>query len=385
MRNNGDHTFTDVGPQTCINTRLGLVNGQVLTLDHDNDGDSDLLLASIGEVSLYRNNGDGTYSDVTVKAGLTPFQRVKGACRAHSAQARRPRCERSVAMGAAVGDYDNDGDVDLFLTGRSEDPIDRFHTLYENDGFGSFTDVTDWAGDLAEGGISGIHWGNAFFDYDNDGDLDLYVTNEGHTRIKTNTLYQNDGGGQFSIVTDLAFPSDTGPSGAAAAIGDYNQDGALDIYAPAGGIFGTGGKGAFFENQSGLNNHFLVVKLRGVVSHRDAYGARITVKAPGLSQLRDHHTSAVDPRSVHFGLGGEDTIDEVQVRWPSGIVQRVVGAQVDRMLEITEPANCVRGAEYVEFRGSEELVFTTVECPDPRAVKRKRRTSRFPDDPICAP
>jgi hypothetical protein len=223
-------------------------------------------------------------------------------------------------MGGAVGDYDNDGDIDVFLTGRSEDGLDRFSSLYRNEGSGAFVDVTADAGDLADGGISGLFWGNAFFDFDNDGDLDLYVTNEGLSEIRTNVLYQNDGAGRFTRVTDLAFPSDTGPSAAAAAIGDYNNDGALDIYAPAGGL-GSGGRGAFYENLTGKTNHWIVVRLQGTLSHRDAFGARVTITAGGKTQLRELHTSPVDPQPLHFGLGETTSVDEIRVRWPSGIVQ----------------------------------------------------------------
>jgi hypothetical protein len=370
-RNNGDGTFTDVGPQTCIDLQSALSLGQILVFDYDNDADSDLLFASTVDVSLYQNNGDGTFTDVAVAAGLTPFAHSKRSCDRHAGRARRPACPLSVAMGGALGDYDNDGDIDIFLTGRTEDRLDRFSTLYRNDGPGVFTDVTADAGDLAAGGISGIFWGNAFFDFDNDGDLDLYVTNEGLTEIKTNTLYQNDGGGRFTRVTDLAFPSDTGPSGAAAAIGDYNDDGALDIYAPAGAL-GTGGLGAFFENMTGQTNHWLVVQLRGTLSHRDAFGARVTVSANGQTQLRELHTSPVDTQRLHFGLGDASSIDEVRVRWPSGIVQVLRDAPVDQRLVISEPSECVVDSEEIAA------------CPVTRKFPRERRSANSSDKPVCA-
>jgi hypothetical protein len=378
MRNNGDHTFTDVTTMTCLEPATSLINGQILIFDFDDDADSDLLLVSFFGMSLYQNNGDGTFSDVAVRAGLTPFERNKSGCTARGLRDRRPGCESISSMGGAVGDYDNDGHIDVFLTGRRGEGGAPGSTLYRNDGAGGFTDVTAESGDLAIDDISGIHWGNAFFDYDNDGDLDLYVTSESRTEIRTNSLYENNGDGTFARVTGIAFPRDTGPSGAAAAIGDYNSDGALDVYAPAG-LLGTGGLGAFYENLSGQKKHWVVVRLRGSISHRDAYGARVTLRADGHTQLRELHTSPVDPTPLHFGLGNAGTIDENRVRWPSGVVQTLDGAAIDQVIEIAEPAECRVASDYPEPGQS------IVECPAPVDLKQEVRRARFPDQPICRP
>jgi hypothetical protein len=381
MRNNGDHTFTDVSAKTCLDPRIQLINGQILVFDFDDDADSDLLLASrvgIIGITLYQNNGDGTFSDVTVRAGLTSFRRNKQGCTLKRRRNERSECESTASMGGAVGDYDNDGHIDLFLTGRRGEDLAPFSTLYRNDGDGGFVDVTAESGDLAVDDISGIHWGNAFFDYDNDGDLDLYVTSENVTEIDTNSLYENAGDGTFTRVTDLAFPSNTGPSGAAAAIGDYNNDGALDIYAPSG-LLGSGGRGAFYENLTGQQKHWIVVRLRGTISHRDAYGARVTVRTGGRTQLRELHTSPVDPQPLHFGLGTAMSVDEIRVRWPSGIVQVLHGAEIDRIIDIAEPTECVVASDYPEPGQS------ILECPVPASVKQEVRSARFPDQPICRP
>jgi hypothetical protein len=379
MRNNGDNTFTDVSEQTCLDPATDLVNGQIFVFDFDDDADSDLLFAtSRSSIILYQNNGDGTFTDVTVKAGLTPFGRNKEGCDAASAHAQRPECVSTDSMGGAVGDYDNDGHIDVFLTSRDEEDFSLLSTLYRNDGLGGFIDVTAESGDLAVDDISGTHWGNAFFDFDNDGDLDLYVTSENITGINTNSLYENNGDRTFTRVTDLAFPRSTGPSGATAAIGDYNGDGALDIYAPSG-ILGSGGSGAFYENLTGQENHWIVVRLRGTISHRDAYGARVTVRATGRTQMRELHTSPVDPQPLHFGLGTALSVDEIRVRWPSGVVQTLHGAAADRVIEIAEPAECVVATDYPEPGQS------ILECPVPRSVKREVRRARLPDRPVCRP
>ncbi len=378
MRNNGDNSFTDITARTCLERASRLINGQILVFDFDNDADPDLLFASLDGITLYQNNGDGTFSDVTVKAGLTPYPRNRNGCTASGWRDRRPECESTASMGGAVGDYDNDGNIDLFLTGRRGDEETPFSTLYRNDGHAGFSDVTAESGELEAGDISGLHWGNAFFDYDNDGDLDLYVTSESVTEIRTNSLYQNNGDRTFSHVTNLAFPSDTGPSGGAAAVGDYNGDGALDVYAPAG-ILGSGGLGAFYENLSGSRNHWLVVRLRGTISHRDAYGARVSVRAGGRSQLRELHTSPVDPQPLHFGLGTATSVDEIQVRWPSGIVQRLQGASIDRVIEIAEPTECRVDSDY-PAPGQSILA-----CPVSSKAKQPLRSARFPDKPICRP
>ncbi len=378
MRNNGDHTFTEVTAKTCLNPRSPFGVGQILAFDFDDDADPDLLFASIFAITLYQNNGDGTFSDVTVSAGLTPFSRNRQGCTANGRRNRRPECASTASVGGAVGDYNNDGHIDVFLTGRLSDDGTPVSSLYRNDGAGGFTDVTAESGDLAAGDISGMHWGNAFFDFDNDGDLDLYVTSQSVTEIHINSLYENNGDETFTRVTDLAFPRDTGPSGAAAAIGDYNNDGALDIYAPSG-VLGSGGRGAFFENLTGQQRHWIVVRLRGAISHRDAYGARVTIRAGGRTQLRELHTSPVDPQPLHFGLGTATAVDEIEVRWPSGILQTLRGVDVDRVIQIAEPTECVIATDYPEPGQS------ILECPVPRSVKQEVRSAKFPDQPICRP
>jgi hypothetical protein len=322
-RNRGDGTFEDASAGSGLDAWKtgGDLLGQFLTFDYDDDGDSDvLLLARVSPIprrapALFRNEGDGTFSEVTSAAGL--------------------ETSRLPGIGGCAGDYDNDGDLDLFITGRGGLFDQQRNALYRNNGDGTFTDVIGDAGDLAEGGASGLWTGNSFFDYDNDGDLDLYVTNEGFQALRSNSLYRNNGDGTFSLVTDLAFRTGAAPSGAVAAVFDYNDDGALDIYAPRGAI-GEGGRGGFFENLVGLANHWIKIRLDGTVSNRDGYGARVTVETPAGRQVREMNDTPDDPHVLHFGLGDAASIDQLEVRWPSGLVERLRDVEADQTLELWE-------------------------------------------------
>jgi hypothetical protein len=340
-RNAGNGSFEDVTKNACLDTKLDLMNGQIVTFDYDDDGDSDLVAASyFADITLLRNEGDGLFSDVTNAAGFDVFKKSEVACRPHGRWRRGRSCPRNGAMGIAAGDYDNDGHIDLFITGRGVYGDAQRNALFRNNGDGTFTDVIADAGDLALGGVGGLHWGNAFFDYDNDGDLDLHVTNDGFDEIATNTLYRNDGDGAFTRVTEIAFPIGTAPSGAAAAMGDFNDDGALDIYAPSG-ILGSGGRGALFENLIGSRAHWIAVDLRGTISHADAFGARVSVTVGGRTQIREVHTGSVETLPLHFGLADATVVDELQVRWPSGLVETLLGLAVDQRIEIEEASGCM--------------------------------------------
>ncbi|MFV1978074.1 MAG: ASPIC/UnbV domain-containing protein, partial [Myxococcota bacterium] len=141
----------------------------------------------------------------------------------------------------------------------------------------------------------------------------------------------------------------------------------------------SGGLGAFYENLMGQQGHWIVVRLRGAISHLDAFGARVTVRAAGRTKLRELHTSPVDPQPLHFGLGTAMSVDETRVRWPSGIVQVLHGAEIDRMIDIAEPTECRVASDYPEPGQS------ILECPVPVSVKQEVRSARFPDQPICRP
>jgi len=313
LRNNGNNTFTDIIEKTVLPQRGALDQG--VCFDYDNDNDQDLLFALGQGDALYlcRNDGNGMFADVTVSAGID--------------------ASRGGAVGFAAGDYDNDGDIDIFLSGLTYPDDDlNVNALYRNNGNGTFTDVTKEAG-VTGSMFMGSWWGSDFFDYDNDGDLDLYVTDCAFMR---NTLYRNDGDGTFTYVTDRGFPEGINPGSGVACIADYNNDGALDIYAPAG----TGGTGALFKNLVGIKNNWIKINLEGTTSNRDAYGARVYVKTgDSPTQLREVHTGSVETQPLHFGLGKASLINEIKIYWPSGSVQTLYDISVNQTINIVEVLN----------------------------------------------
>ncbi len=328
MENQGDLTFVDRLAASGL-PRVPTPNlvGRVATLDYDNDGDPDVLFTSPGvPPSLWRNNGDGTFSDVTAEAFPTFLP-------------------PSVA-GVALGDCDNDGDVDLFVTDipTRMNPPNR---ILINEG-GVFRDAGDAAGDIAAYNFTGLWWGNEFFDFDNDGHLDLFVSKDvtfpGTTlpALDRNALFRNDGSCHFTLINDQAFPANYAGMGGAAAMADYDGDGDIDVYAPGGQIIGR--TGALLRNELGDKLHWLKVALEGTRSNRDGYGARVTLEAGGLSQMREIASSAVDPSVAHFGLGAQTVVDRLEVRWPSGIHEVFRGIGADQTFRVVE-VDCGTGRD----------------------------------------
>ena len=223
---------TDIAGVSCTGYSNGVAWG-----DYDNDGDLDLYVANLSEANvLYRNNGDGTFTDVTSEAGV--------GCTGYS-------------RGVAWGDYDNDGDLDLYVANS-----DGANVLYRNNGDGTFTDVTDEAGVGCTGSSRGVAWG----DYDNDGDLDLYVANF----YEANVLYRNNGDGTFTMVG--AGVGCTGSS-KGVAWGDYDNDGDLDLY-----VANWDEANVLYRNNGNLN-HWLQIRLHGTISNRSAIGTKVKVIA----------------------------------------------------------------------------------------------------------
>jgi len=280
--------------------------------DYDNDGDLDLYVVKErglgGKESanvLYRNNGNGTFTDVTGEAGV--------GCRGNS-------------RGCAFGDYDNDGYLDLYVT-NSDYQAD---VLYRNNGDGTFTDVTGEAGVVHTGWGTGV----AFGDYDNDGYLDIYVMNAFEPHI----LFHNNGDGTFTDISDMAAVGSTVLEGGL-TLGDFDNDGDLDIYLAAWG------KANILYRNNGNDNRWLALKTRGVASNRDGIGARVRVVAGDLSMVREVSGGSgylsQNSLPVEFGLGSYPQADTITVNWPSGIVDTFYAVNADEFYTAIEGNNLV--------------------------------------------
>jgi hypothetical protein len=312
--------------------------------DYDNDGDLDCFLTKYGgQPSRMLRNDWPMFTDVTTG----------------------PLLDNGPSFGACWGDYDNDGDLDLYIVKGAGLP----NRLLRNDGAGVFTDVT--AGPLGDtGGGYGACWG----DYDNDGDLDLYVVNGCMSGFgcTANRLLRNDGGGVFSDDTNGPL-GDTG-LGRAAAFADYDRDGDLDLY-----LANWGSANRLLRNDTNNGNAWLHVKLQGVGRNRSAIGARVTVWSPSLGmQVREVSDMAAGPGQgdllVEFGLGGDARVDSLHVAWPAGYVQRLGLLPVNMVLQVVEhPAAQVGGAlppAKLALVGAQPNPFnpaTTILCDVPQA------------------
>lgn len=317
--NNGNGTFTQVlGAGGLATATHGVTEGTVCSFaDYDNDGFMDVAFAGNGTAeALYRNNGNGTFTDVTATSGLNP---------------------RSNSNAIAWGDYDNDGFLDLYISRGSPGGGGLLGgTLYRNNGNGTFTDVTAAAGVTQNSNSWAAIWG----DYDNDGFLDLFIARPGTTRIgvgNANLLFHNNQNGTFTDVAaaqGVALQDDL-PTSAhnVAAWGDYNNDGFLDLVLKDGlaptSLNGDGAQGFhFLFKNNGNQNHFIKVNLQGVQSNRNGIGARVTVTYRGGTAFRENNGGgggefeSQGSGPLHFGIGRARN-GTVTVVWPSGTIDTV--------------------------------------------------------------
>jgi hypothetical protein len=319
-RSNGDGTFTDVAP-TC--GLAGLHYDEAAFADYNNDGYPDIFCTDVeGQTAntdrLFKNNGDGTFTDVTAEAGIEPL---------------------SQGRSLAWGDYDNDGYLDLFISRGTDVPLKQ--TFYRNNGDGTFADVTDAAGLGAMSNNRAAAWG----DFDNDGYLDLYVVNSGTDPDGKgpNYLYRNSHKGTFKDVARQAGVQSLVLSrGRAAAWGDYDNDGFLDLYVTNGedNTDYPSGPQFLFHNQKNAN-HWLKVKLIGTTSTRDALGAKVTITVRRATQYRENngsmgHYLGQQLTPLHFGLGQATVVNQIVVNWPSGVTQTLTNVPADQQLVLTE-------------------------------------------------
>src|SRR5229473_2635318 len=324
--NLGNGAFEDVTTKAKIDQTNGHYSFSVSTFDYDDDGWPDIFVACDSTASiLYHNNHDGTFTDVAVISGA----------------AFNDDGREQAGMGSTVADYDGDGKLDLFKTNFSDDTS----TLYRNNGDGTFDDKTFPAGFGVNTQYLG--WGVMFVDVDNDGWPDLLLVN-GHVYPEVDSqhlgshfkepkiLYHNNGNGTFIDISANAGPGITAVSSSRGlAVGDLWNDGRMSAV-----ISNMNAPPMLLVNDVHNGNHWIAFQTIGSKSNRDGIGAKITVKA-GTRTLVDEvrsgssYVSSSDMR-VHFGLGTAAKIDWIQVRWPSGLVERFENLPVDAIHTLKE-------------------------------------------------
>ena len=324
-RNEGDGTFTDVTQASGVATANRYYGLGVVPTDYDSDGDSDLFVANDETPNvLFQNQGDGTFQDVALIAGV----------------AYNGDGDVEAGMGADFGDYDQDGDLDLYVTHF----FTETNTLYRNEGGVRFSDVTTTAG-LAAPTVELLGWGTRFFDYDNDGRLDLFVANghvypqvdqaeTGTTYRQPNQLFCNEGDGRFA-------PVSAGPGLAQAKVsrgtsfGDYDDDGDIDLF-----VVELNDAPTLLRNDGGNAGNYLVVQVFGREDNRDGVGTRIGLQAAGKRQWRTvngaaSYLSHSDLR-VHFGLDAAQAIDRVEITYPNGSTYAIENVPANKLLVVRQ-------------------------------------------------
>jgi len=382
FRSMGDGTFARVAAGDLADGLARVFPGG--WADYDNDGYLDVFVAGASAAPrLYRNNGDGSFSRITNNNLVKIW-------------APQPQ-------GIALGDYNNDGRLDVFI---SIGYLSGHNLLFRNDGNGIFTQVANVAPVLADA----AYWDNAAWaDYDNDGDLDLFVNkwgpgelyrnngngtftftsqspqesgdgaawgdydNDGYLDVyiagqgAANSLYHNTGNGTFTKIWTGSPTLDTS-SAITPVWGDYNNDGFLDLFVANSGTNATN----FLYRNTGNTNHWLKVKLVGTASNRAAIGAKVrvlaTIRGKTMWQMREVSVGSGfgnNELNPHFGLGDATTAQTVRVEWPSGAVQELMNVPAGQFLTVTEPARLETiGAGQFRIRSWKGMAFSVEASPD---------------------
>jgi len=327
FHNRGDGTFEDVSKKAGVNDPEGRLGLGAVWGDYDNDGWPDLYVANDTEPNyLYRNKHDGTFEDIALLSGAA----VSGEGKALG------------SMGVDFGDFDRDGRLDITVTTFAYQPVE----LHRNVSADEFSDVT-WTAKTGQPTFRFVKWGTGFVDFDNDGLLDLFVAN-GHIYTAIDTLpgepaykepillFRNTGKQTFEEIAGTAGLNDSAlQSRRGAAFGDLNNDGLIDAV-----VFNQNGPPSIFLNDTKASGHRVLFKLEGTTSNRAAIGARVTVFAGGVARIAEvraggSYISQNDLR-LHFGLGSETRISKVEITWPNGKREELKDLAADAIYTIVE-------------------------------------------------
>ena len=326
FRNNGDGTFTDVSEESGVGEHKGWGMGGVCA-DYDNDGDTDVYIANdVYANFMFQNDGTGKFEEIGLIVGL--------AYDLHG--------DDQGSMGVDCADYDNDGLLDFYQTSYAEE----LTALYRNLGDGTFEDVTMITG-AGTNTLEYVTWGNSMVDFDNDGDRDIFVAcghlqdnielyDNSTTSSSPNILLMNTGNGKFVDV------SDQGGNGMkvklrsrAAGFDDLDNDGDVDVV-----ILNSRREPTILRNDSPAQNRWLQVRLKGVKTNRDGIGARVKVVSGDLTLIDEVHSGrgyqSHYGMRLHFGLGNRDKVDRIEVRWIGGGVDIIENIRADQLVTVTE-------------------------------------------------
>jgi hypothetical protein len=323
FRNNCDGTFTDVSATSGIAAAIGRTMG-VTAADFTGDGWDDIYVANDSTQNfLFHNNGNGTFKEIAEDAGVAYGQDG----------------EATSSMGPVAADITGSGRLDLWVSDG------HYNRLMKNNGDGTFTDIGILSG-LAQANAQYVSWGSGVFDFDNDGLPDIMVFHGGliHMIPMEHSVFKGLGGGRFEDVSRSAGAVvNTRTVARGACFADYDNDGKVDAF-----VVNLGGRGTLLHNVSTGTGHWIEVHLRGANtpanhshSNRDGIGAMVDIWAGGHHQVAERvassgYLSQNDGR-LHFGLGAAGKVDKLVVHWPSGRVQTLENLTVDRVLTIEEP------------------------------------------------
>jgi enediyne biosynthesis protein E4 len=335
FHNNGDGTFTDVSRQSGVSAAARSYPMTTVAADFDNDGWPDIYVACDSTPSwLFRNQRDGTFREEALERGV----------------ALSEDGVEQAGMGVAVGDYDLDGDLDIFKTHFADDT----NVLYRNDGKGYFDDFTIRAGLAVETRFVG--WGAGIVDLDNDGFPDLFlVTGSVYPEVERTLpaypfrtprlVFRNLGDGRFEELIDEAGSGVAAPhTSRGCAFGDFDNDGDVDVL-----VMNMNEPPSLLRNDVSSGGHWLKVLLVGVTSNRSAIGARVVARYGGRSQAQEVTAQSsfysVNDRRLHFGLGAAASAD-LTIRWPNGAMETLPGVEGNQLIVVREGSGIVRRQKF---------------------------------------